>query len=255
MWNQFRTDAYEEMMAETTIISGYNGDPVHSYFARPLGKGPFPGVVLIPHVPGWDEFFRETTRRFAQHGYLAICPDIYCRFGCGTPDEIAALARSKGGPADDTVVGDITAAKNFLKAMPYSNGKVGCIGTCSGGRHTFLVACRTKGFDAAVECWGGRVVQSKEELTPTQPVAPIDYTKDLSCPLLGIFGNDDQAPSPAQVNLHEAELKKYGKNYKFYRYDGAGHGFWYYHMDRYRPVQAMDSWNKVFAFFEEHLKS
>jgi carboxymethylenebutenolidase len=255
MWNQFRTDAYEEMLSETTIITGYNGDPVHTYYSRPLGKGPFPGVVLVAHAPGWDEFYREMTRRFSQHGYLAICPDIYCRFGCGTPDEVVAMARSKGGVPDDTVVGDITEAMKFLKSLPYSNGKVGLIGTCSGGRHTFLVACRTKGFDAAVECWGGGVVQSKDQLTPARPVAPIDLTKDLSCPLLGIFGNDDTAPSPAQVNLHEEALKKYKKDYKFYRYDGAGHGFWYYHTDRYRPVQAMDSWNKVFAFFGEHLKA
>jgi len=254
MWNQFRTDAYEEMLSETTVITGYNGDPVRTYYSRPLGKGPFPGVVLIAHAPGWDEFYREMTRRFSQHGYLAICPDIYCRFGCGTPDEVVAMARSKGGVPDDTVVGDITATMKFLKALPYSNGKVGLIGTCSGGRHAFLTACRTTGFDAAVECWGGRVVQSKEELTPAQPVAPIDLTKDLSCPLLGIFGNEDQSPSPAQVNQHEEALKKYGKDYKFYRYDGAGHGFWYYHTDRYRPVQTMDSWNKVFGFFGEHLQ-
>jgi carboxymethylenebutenolidase len=254
MWNQFRTDAYEEMLCETTVIKGHNGDPVHTYYARPLGSGPFPGVVLIAHMPGWDEFYRETTRRFAQHGYLAICPDIYCRFGCATPDEIAALARSKGGVPDETVVGDITEAMKFLKAMPYSNGKVGVIGTCSGGRHSFLVACRTEGFDAAVDCWGGGGVQTKDELTPSRPVAPIDYTKDLSCPLLGIFGNDDKSPPPAQVNQLEEALKKYHKDYKFYRYDGAGHGFWYYHTEMYRPVQAMDSWSKVFGFFGEHLQ-
>ncbi|MFC7540287.1 dienelactone hydrolase family protein [Siccirubricoccus deserti] len=44
-------------------------------------------------------------------------------------------------------------------------------------------------------------------------------------PLLGLFGNDDRAPSPEQVDQHEAELKKHGKNYEFHRYDGAGHGF------------------------------
>jgi dienelactone hydrolase len=61
-----------------------------------------------------------------------------------------------------------------------------------------------------VDCWGGRVVKSKEELTPNQPVAPIDYTKDLSCPFLGLFGNEDKAPTPEQVDQHEAELKKHG---------------------------------------------
>ena len=254
MWNDLNTGDYEGMLAETVVMAGHNGDLIHAYLARPLGAGPYPGIVLIPHLPGWDEFFREMTRRFAQHGYVAICPDIYCRFGHGTAPEIAAKARAEGGVHDDSVVGDCEGARSYLLSLPYSSGKVGLIGTCSGGRHAFLVACRTTGFDAAVECWGGRVVQAKEELTPANPVAAIDLTKDLSCPLLGLFGNEDMSPNPDQVNLHEAELKKYGKDYTFHRYDGAGHGFWYYHTERYRPVPAMDAWEETFEFFEALLQ-
>jgi carboxymethylenebutenolidase len=141
----------------------------------------------------------------------------------------------------------------YLRSLPYINGKVGVFGTCSGGRLTFLTACRVKGFDAAVECWGGRVVMSQEELNSKQPVAPIDYTRDLSCPLIGLFGNEDQSPSPEQVNRHEQELKNHGKTYEFHRYDGAGHGFFYYDRPNYRQQQAVDGWNKVFAFLEQHL--
>ena len=57
-----------------------------------------------------------------------------------------------------------------------------------------------------VELWGGRVVQAEDDRPAKQPVPPIDMTKDLSCPLLGIFGNEDAAPSPEQVELLEAEL-------------------------------------------------
>lgn len=255
MWNQLRTDEYEGMLAETITMTGHNGDHIHAYFSRPLGKGPFPGIILLPHMPGWDEFCRETARRFSQHGYQVICPDIFERFGHGTPEEISAKAREAGGVSDDSVMGDCEGALNHITNLPYSNGKVGVIGMCSGGRHAFLAACKINGLDAAVDCWGGRVVASKENLTATQPVAPIDYTHQLGCPLLGLFGNDDQFPTPEQVNLHEEELKKYEKNYKFYRYDGAGHGFWYYHNDMYRPQQAMDAWHKVFDFFGENLQS
>jgi len=254
MWNQLRTDAYEGMIAETITINGFNDDPVHAYYARPLGEGPFPGVVLIPHMPGWDEFYRETTRRFAQHGYLAVCPDIFCRFGHGTPEEVAGKARAEGGVPDESVMGDCKGVMKFLKSLPNSNKKVGVIGTCSGGRHAYLAACTVDGFDAVADLWGGSVVMKKEELSPARPVAPIDYTPQLSIPLLGLFGNDDKFPTPEQVDIHEEELKKYGKNYKFHRYDGAGHGFWYYHTEMYRPKQAMDAWEKVFEFFEEHLR-
>jgi carboxymethylenebutenolidase len=94
---------------------------------------------------------------------------------------------------------------------------------------------------------------SSDQLTPTRPVAPLDYTKDLDAPLLGLFGNDDQSPTPEQVNIHEEELKKHGKAYDFHRYDGAGHGFFYYHTPLYRPQQAMDGWAKTFDFFQTHL--
>ncbi|MBI4200020.1 MAG: dienelactone hydrolase family protein [Chloroflexi bacterium] len=253
MWNQFRTDAYEGMLAETTSMRGHGGDIVNAYFTHPLGPGPYPGIVLVHHLPGWDEFYRETARRFAQHGYVVICPNLYSRFGHGTPEEVAAKVRGQGGVPDESVVGDCEAAMHLLRSLPYSNGKVGIIGTCSGGRHAFLAACRVKGFDAAVDCWGGRVVASQQELTPQQPVAPIAYTKELSCPLLGLFGEEDQSPSPAQVAQHEQELKRYGKTYEFHTYPKAGHGFIYYDRANYRQEQAMDGWQKVFAFFSRHL--
>ncbi len=169
---------------------------------------------------------------------------------------MAAKARSSGGVPDDDVVEDALGSIAFLRSLPENNGKVGIFGTCSGGRHAFLVACRApKGsLDALVDCWGGIVVMKQEEITPKTPVAPIDYAKDLSCPIIGLFGNEDQNPAPDQVNKIEGELKKFGKNYEFHRYPKAGHGFFYY--DRptlYRPEEALDGWKKIFAFLENHL--
>ena len=254
MWNKINTGEYEGMIAETISVPGAARGNVRAYYSRPLGAGPHPGIVLIPHMPGWDEFCREAARRFTQHGYEVVCPDIYSAFGTGTPEEVSAKVREGGGVTDESVMDDCRAALNMLKAQPTSNGKVGVIGMCSGGRHAFLAACTVDGFDAAVDCWGGRVVMPPETLTPVQPVAPIDYTEKLACPLLGIFGNDDKFPTPEEVDQLEAELKKYGKDYEFHRYDGAGHGIWYYHNQMYRQEQAMDSWEKTFDFFERTLK-
>jgi carboxymethylenebutenolidase len=133
------------------------------------------------------------------------------------------------------------------------NGKVGVFGTCSGGRHAYLAACRTSAFDAIVDCWGGSVVMNAQQLNPKQPVAPLDYTKDLSCPILGLFGEEDSSPTPEQVAIHESELKKHGKDYEFHMYPNAGHGFFYYHRPNYRPEQAVDGWNKIFTFLEKNL--
>jgi carboxymethylenebutenolidase len=91
------------------------------------------------------------------------------------------------------------------------------------------------------------------DLTPNNPVAPIDYTADLSCPVLGLFGKDDSSPSPEQVTVHEEALKKHGKDYEFHRYPGAGHGFFYYDRSAYRQEQAVDGWQKLFSFLGKHL--
>jgi carboxymethylenebutenolidase len=254
MWNSFDTASAPSISAGPTKIAGANGDQIHAYVARPDGDGPSPGVVVMMHMPGWDEYYQEFTRRLANHGYTAICPDLYCRVGHGRPDEIAGKTRADGGIPDDQVVGDAAGAMQWLKSQSSSNGRVGIVGSCSGGRHAYLAACRTPGYSAVVDLWGGGVVQPQEQLTPKQPVSPVDYTKDLQAPLLGLFGNDDQRPSPADVDKHEAELKKQGKKYEFHRYDGAGHGFFYYDRAAYRQEQAMDGWSKVFAFFEANLK-
>lgn len=254
MWNSFNTGAYSGMIAETIRIQGYEGDYINAYYSRPIGEGPFPGLVLIPHMPGWDEWCRETARRFTEHGYSVLCPNIYERFGHGTPTEISQLMWAQGGPHDDCVMGDTAGSLGFLRNQANANGKVGVIGMCSGGRHTFLAACTVDGFDAAVDCWGGGVVCEPEKLTPTRPVAPIDYAEKLGCPLLGIFGNEDFSPTPADVDKLEEVLKELGKEYEFHRYEGAGHGMWYYDKPMYRQEQAMDSWNKCLEFLDRHLK-
>ena len=243
------------MTASVITLRGANGDQIHAYSAKPEGKGPFPGIVLVHHMPGWDEIYREFTRRFAQHGYNALCPDLYCRAGHGTPDDVTAKVREQGGVSDQQVVDDCVAAVKWLKELPTSNGKVGIIGSCSGGRHAMLVVSKTKEFDAVADLWGGGVVMQPSDLNPKRPVAPIDLTKDVSAPVLGIFGNDDKSPTPDQVDQHEAELKKHGKSYEFHRYDGAGHGFFYYHRPGYRAEHATDGWEKVFRFFAKHLGS
>jgi len=105
-----------------------------------------------------------------------------------------------------------------------------------------------------VDCWGGNVVvDDKSRLTKGQPVAPVDLTEGINCPLLGLFGNEDPNPTADQVNRTEAELKRLGKNYEFHRYDGAGHAFFAHYRPNYRPEQAVDGWHKVFAFFHKHL--
>jgi len=245
---------YEALLAETILMHGHRDDQIDAYLARPLGAGPYPGVVVIHHMPGWDGPTKEIARRFAHHAHVAICPNLHFREGKATPEENSASVRAAGGMPDDRTMGDVLGAINYLRALPYLNGKVGIIGYCSGGRQAYLAACTLSGVDAAIDCYGGGVVAKAEELTPRQPVAPIDFTKDLQCPLLGLFGIEDSRPSPDDVAKTEEALKKFGKTYAFHMYDNAGHAFFAVDRPQYRQHAAMDGWKKVFAWFDKYLR-
>jgi carboxymethylenebutenolidase len=83
----------------------------------------------------------------------------------------------------------------------------------------------------------------------------VELTAQIGCPVLGIFGNDDSRPNPDEVNRTEAALKAAGKTYEFHRYDGAGHGFFNWQGQAFRPEQARDGWQHVFTFFDQHLQT
>ena len=246
---------YPGLVTETITIKGHRGDQIEAYSARPNGAvGPLPGVVVIHHAPGWDEWTLEVCWKLAHHGFAALSPHLYSRHGPGSPDDLAALARGRGGVSDEQAVGDVAGATAFLRAQPYSNGKVGVIGFCSGGRQTFIVACTLADMDAAVDCWGGGVIiDSPAQLNQQRPVAAISLAPNLGSPLLGIFGNDDDSPNVEEVDRTEEELRRLGKTYEFYRYDGAAHAFLATDRYRYRPEQAVDAWKRIYAFLDRCL--
>ncbi len=244
---------YDGMMAETVSITGHGGDDIEAYQARPLGDGPYGGVVVIHHMPGYDAATKEITRRFAANGYAAIMPNLYSREAPGaSPDDAAAAARAAGGVPDGRLVGDVAAAAHTLRSLTTSNGKVGVIGYCSGGRQSFLAACSLD-LDAAVDCYGAFVVGTPPEGMPLKVGPIVHMTKDLSCPLLGLFGAEDSYPSPEQVEELRAELDKHQKTYDFQIYEGAGHAFFAVNRPSYRVDAANEGWRLIFEFFGEHL--
>ena len=58
MWNSFKVFDYEGMIAETVRIQGHDGEFIRAYYSRPITAQKTPGIVLIPHMPGWDEWCR-----------------------------------------------------------------------------------------------------------------------------------------------------------------------------------------------------
>lgn len=242
---------YDAMLSETITFQGAGGDWIEGYSARPLDGAARGSVLVNHHFPGYDYDAKDITRRFAYYGFNALCPNLYSRDApaTATPEEAAAIVRAAGGVPRERYIGDAAAAVAYLRAAPNSNGKVGVIGFCSGGRQSVLAAC-TLDLDAAVDCYGGMVVgQPPEGSTST---ALYDDLPNLNCPLLGIFGEEDRQPSPAHVEELSGLLTQYGKTFEFHSYE-SGHSFLQADRPAYRPGPATEAWKTIREFYDRML--
>lgn len=239
--------------ARTITITGAGGDEIEAYLATADDPAPRGGVVVIHHMPGYDAGMKEITRRFAAEGYLAICPNLYSREAPGaSPDDAAATARSLGGVPDERLVGDVEGAAAHLRSLPPSNGRVGTIGYCSGGRQSFLAGCSLP-LEAVVDCYGAFVTEPVPDGFPLG-VEPIGHlAPSLSAPLLGLFGDDDTHPSPADVAELGRLLTGAGKEHRMHSFADAGHGFFSVDRPGYRQAAATQGWQLVLEFYGRHL--
>ncbi len=239
--------------AEEIRITGHGGYSIPAYLTKPLAPGPHPAVLVIHEAFGMVEHTRELAHRFAAAGYLAIAPDLYSRMPPFEPTDMPSVMAAMQGLPDVQALGDLEAAAEYVKAAPESNGKVGVIGHCSGGRHTALLACNSEQVDAAVDCYGGGVVT--DEVTEARPVPVIQMLPRLHCPLLGLFGETDRNPNPEHVASIEAALQQHGKQYEVHTYPAPiGHGFFADYRPSYSQEAAVDGWQRIFAFFDTHLR-
>jgi carboxymethylenebutenolidase len=246
---------YDALLAETVNLAGHGGELIEAYTARPLAPGPFGGVVVIHHMPGYDEANKEVVRRFAAVGYNAIGPNLHYREAPGaSSDDAAAASRAAGGVPDERFLGDAQAAIDWLRRLPTSNGKVGTIGYCSGGRQSFLAACRLP-IDAAVDCYGAFVVGRPPEALGVKMEPIIDLAEGISCPILGLFGAEDQHPSPEQVDEIDKRLTELGKEHDFHVFEGAGHSFFQVDRPAYRVDASNKGWEIIWDFYGRTLKA
>jgi carboxymethylenebutenolidase len=244
----------EALAARTIKISGDGGDEVEAYLAVPeddaAGRG---SVVVIHHMPGYDSATKEIVRKLASNGYAALMPNLYYREApTASPDDAAAAVRALGGVPDDRLVGDVSGAADYLRGLAGSNGKVGVIGYCSGGRQSFLAACSLN-LDAAVDCYGASIINPPAEGSPVRTAPIVGLAGSLSCPLLGLFGADDKRPSPEETAKLSEVLDEHGKPHEFHTYEGAGHAFFAVDRASYRPAAALDGWAKIWDFYRRYL--
>jgi carboxymethylenebutenolidase len=171
----------------------------------------------------------------------------------GSPDEsnMDAVIQTMFSVPDTQAIADLDGAAAYLRSQPDSNGKVGAIGFCSGGRYTLMFGCKGANVNACVDSAGGFIIQ--DEHTEQRPVSPIEMIPTLQCPLLALFGEEDANPSPEHAARLKEELDKHGKTYELVMYRNAGHAFFADYRPSYRAAPAQDMWHRTLQFYAQHL--
>jgi carboxymethylenebutenolidase len=215
------------------------------HLSLPDGTGPFPGIVIIHNQGGINDIL-HLPAELASAGYAAVAPDMYYRDGIDCRDP-APTRRAR--LRDASVITDVNATVDFFKGQQGVDGaRLGILGFCMGGRVTYLMAAANPSFKGAVMYYGGGIFRSWGD-----GPAPFERTAEIHCPMMGHFGEEDENPSPEDVQKLAAELTAHGKVYEFHSYTGAGHAFMNKSRDTYRQHAAELSWPRTISFFTKHL--
>jgi carboxymethylenebutenolidase len=181
------------------------------YLTKPDGDGPFPGILLITAVFGFDNEMIELADAWAADGFIVSVPDIFWRQVSGpTADMEVAMARMNDFDPDQGMK-DIEDLLGDLNNRSECNGKVGILGFCFGGRYVHLSAARL-GVNAGASFHGAAIGLH------------LDETNKINCPMSLHFGEDDPVVPLVEVNAIKEAYSNQPKS-DIGVYPGVGHNF------------------------------
>ncbi len=226
-----------------------SGGEMGGYRAKPASGSGHPTVIVCQEIFGIHEYVKDTCRRLAKAGYLAVAPDYYFRQGdpSKAADVQGALAVANRKP-DSEFVNDLDATARWAAADGGSAQKLGITGFCRGGRTTWIYSTHNPNLKAGV-AWYGPVVGQASELTPKSPV---ELAAELKCPVLGLYGSADTGIPVDTLKRMEDAAKAAGKTVEFVIYPDAPHAFHADYRQTYRAEPAKDGWSRMLAWFKKH---
>jgi len=221
------------------------------YLARPKAKGRFPAVLVVSEVFGLHEYIRDTCRRLAKLGYVAVAPAFFVRVADPAPlTDLAQVIKIVNQASDQQVMGDIGATLRFLKAAPFVDAaKIAVTGFCWGGGVAWLACEEFADFKAGV-AWYGRMVPPAAGGDPNR-LWPVRLVDRLHAPVLGLYGAKDGLAASVPA-MREALAAAHKTDTQIIVYPDAGHGFHADYRDSYNAADAKEGWVRMLAFFAKN---
>jgi dienelactone hydrolase len=141
---------------ETSMIEFMaKGDMVPAYLARPVGNGPFPGLVITPDWYGLDDSIKATAERAAAEGFAVLAPDFYRGSTAANHDDVRRLL---GATRAERAIDDLQGAVNHLIRQGFAKpGKVGIMAFSFGDRLAVSMSQTGKHVGAVVVVYGGNI--------------------------------------------------------------------------------------------------
>lgn len=208
-------------------------------------SGSGPGMLLVHEIFGVNDYVRDSARRLADAGYVALAPDFFWRTRPGlelpNDDEGMQTGREAIGEVDFAVAaGDAVTALAALRELPECDGRAGVIGFCFGGTIGWQVAARADP-DVAVLYYGSGI-----------PGA-LHLAERVTCPTIMHWGGDD--PFIPREAIDEVAAIAAGRdNIECHVHEGAGHAFDNHRSERFSvPEASAAAWKLTAAFLAREL--
>ncbi len=223
---------------------------IPAYRAMPQKGTNLPTVLVVSEIFGVHEYIKDTCRRLAKLGYLALAPEPFTRYGDTSKmtnvQEILEKVVSK--VPDAQVLADLDAAAAWAAQNGGNADKLAITGFCWGGRIVWLYAAHNPKLKAGV-AWYGRLTGDKDELHPRQP---IDLAAEIKPPVLGLYGGADQGIPVEVVEMFQDDLKAAKSRSEIVIYPDAPHAFHADYRPSFRKEPAEDGWKRMQAWFKQH---
>jgi carboxymethylenebutenolidase len=186
-----RTDTVGLVAGDVSIKSG--NDTITAYEAHPDKPVRYPVVVVISEIWGLHEYIRDVARRFGKENFYAIAPELFQREGGVTHlTDVQEILKIVLNVPRQQVLQDLSATANYARGQSAAIAeRVGVTGFCWGGSTTIQYASYDNKLGAAVAWYGPPGQEYKDD---PKPVSGFDVAKDITCPFLGLFGEEDKKP-------------------------------------------------------------